>query len=189
MGVDIYGRAPKLRYEKPDKDWTKIESEEEKKEYFDELEKFEDDNPGYYFRSNWWGWRPIVYLSEIAMENAGLDYNTDLWHENSGGGLEDGFQCLQLANALEHLLAQDADLEQEDDVMYINLGSWSTSNGEYVEEDVQDSLNQDWPLGAVKFTKVVGEDGNMYHPTHSSPVWHIKNWIKFLKECGGFEIY
>ena len=189
MGVDIYGRAPKLRYEKPDKDWTKIESEEEKKEYFDELEKFEDDNPGYYFRSNWWGWRPLVYLSEIAMINAGLDYGTEGWGENGGDGLEDGFQCLQLANALEHLIEQEADMELEDDVMYINLGSWSTSDGGYVEEEIQDSLNDDWPFGTVKFTKVVGEDGNIYHPTHSSPVWHIKNWIKFLKECGGFEIH
>jgi len=189
MGVDIYGRAPKLRYEKPDKDWATLETEEERKEYFDELEKFENDNPGYYFRSNWWGWRPIVYLSGVSIENAGLDYNTDSWHGNDGGGLEDGFQCLQLANALEHMLDQENNLEHEDDLIYINLGSWSTSGGQFVDEEIQDSLNKDWPIGDVKFTQVVGEDGNIYYPTHSSPVWHIKKWINFLKECGGFNIY
>lgn len=189
MGVDIYGRAPKLKYEKPDKDWATLETEEERKEYFDELEKFENDNPGYYFRSNWWGWRPIVYLSGVAIENAALDCNTDSWNGNDGGGLEDGFQCLQLANALEHMLDQENNLEHEDDLIYINLGSWSTSGGQFVDEEIQDSLNKDWPIGDVKFTKVVGEDGNMYYPTHSSPVWHIKNWINFLKECGGFNIY
>ena len=189
MGVDIYGRAPKLRYEKPDKDWATLETEEERKEYYDELEKFEIDNPGYYFRSNWWGWRPIVYLSGVSIENAGLDYNTDSWHGNDGGGLEDGFQCLQLANALEHMLDQENNLEHEDDLIYINLGSWSTSGGQFVDEEIQDSLNKDWPIGDVKFTQVVGEDGNIYYPTHSSPVWHIKKWINFLKECGGFNIY
>lgn len=189
MGVDIYGRAPKLKYAKPEKEWAELETEEEKRDYFEEMEKFEGDNPGYYFRSNWWGWRPILLLSEVARDNAQLDFDTEGWGENSGFGLKDGFQCLQLANALEHLLAQDDNLEDEDDRIYINLGSWSVLNSGMVDEQTEDKLNHDWPLGKVKFTKIVGDDGNIYYPTHSSPKWHIKKWISFLKECGGFEIY
>ena len=189
MGVDIYGRAPKLKYAKPEKEWADLETEEEKRDYFEEMEKFEGDNPGYYFRSNWWGWRPIVLLSEVARDNAQLDFDTEKWGENSGFGLEDGFQCLQLANALEHLLAEEENLNDEDDCIYINLGSWSTKNGGWVDKEIQESLNKDWPYRDVRFTKLVGNDGNLYYPTHSSPVWHIKEWISFLKECGGFEIY
>jgi hypothetical protein len=157
MGVDIYGRAPKLKYAKPEKEWADLETEEEKRDYFEEMEKFEGDNPGYYFRSNWWGWRPIVLLSEVARDNAQLDFDTEKWGENSGFGLEDGFQCLQLANALEHLLAEEENLNDEDDCIYINLGSWSTKNGGWVDKEIQESLNKDWPYRDVRFTKLVGE--------------------------------
>ncbi len=188
MGVDIYGRKPKLKYKRPEEDWQSLDDDQQK-EYFEKLEKFENDNPGYYFRSNWWGWRPIVHLTEIAMENAGLDFGTEGWHENSGLGLKDANQSMLVANALEHLLAQDDNLEDEDDNIYINLGSWSVLNSGMVDEQTQDKLNDDWPLGTVKFTKIVGDDGNIYYPTHSSPKWLIKEWINFLKECGGFEIH
>ena len=87
------------------------------------------------------------------------------------------------------MLAEEENLNNEDDCIYINLGSWSTKNGGWVDKEIQESLNKDWPYRDVRFTKLVGEDGNLYHPTHSAPVWHIKKWISFLKECGGFEIY
>ena len=51
MGFDIYGLNPKLKSERPKIDWnnhTKAEADQ----YFKDVEKFEKENPGYYFRNN-----------------------------------------------------------------------------------------------------------------------------------------
>ena len=61
MGVDIYGLSPTLKSERPQLDWDSA-SEENKSAYFEYLSQWEEENPGDYFRSNWWGWRPIVLL-------------------------------------------------------------------------------------------------------------------------------
>ena len=188
MGVDIYGLKPQLKYEKPEIDWSSLKSDK-RKEAFESLTKFENDNPGYYFRSNWWGWRPLVYLSDIAIQNSGLQFDTEGWGENSGHGLKDGVQCTLLAQAIEYMIEESDDLSDDNDTLYINLGSWSNSEGGFVSDDIQAELSKEWPLNEVRGTQVVGSDGNLYSPSHSAPVWHIKNWINFLKECGGFEIY
>ena len=55
MGFDLYGQNPKLKSEEPYIDWTKNPTKEEKEEYFKAREKFEEENPGHYFRNNvWW---------------------------------------------------------------------------------------------------------------------------------------
>ena len=67
MGFDLYGINPKIKEGsiKPKRpDWTNC-TEEEKEEYFKELEKFESENKGYYFRNNVWWWRP---LAEYVLE-------------------------------------------------------------------------------------------------------------------------
>ncbi len=67
MGVDIYGKryytkdadqqlvlVKKWVNKKPQMDWdSDAITEVDKKNYFDALDKFEKDNPGHYFRSNW----------------------------------------------------------------------------------------------------------------------------------------
>lgn len=67
MGFDLYGINPKIKEGsiKPKRpDWTNC-TEEEKEEYFKQLEKFESENKGYYFRNNVWWWRP---LAEYVLE-------------------------------------------------------------------------------------------------------------------------
>ena len=102
-------------------------------------------------------------------------------------GPDDGFKCLQLASALEKLVMKSG-LEDEQDCIYINLGVWSSMSGGFIEEDIQDKLYNEWPYGELKYTQIVGPDGELYKPSHSTPLWLIKEWINFLKECGGFEI-
>ena len=51
MGFDIYGLAPKMKSEKPTIDWAKA-TDNDKDKYFKDMNKFEEDNPGYYFRNN-----------------------------------------------------------------------------------------------------------------------------------------
>ena len=64
MGFDLYGEGNFNK--KPKIDWEES-TEEEQKEYFEALDKFEKNNPGYYFRNNVWWWRPLWdYIYSIA---------------------------------------------------------------------------------------------------------------------------
>ena len=73
MGFDIHGLNPRENtkpkdyptYSKFEKisfkeKWKMLEADEELREkYWDELHKFEQHNPGKYFRNNCWWWRPL----------------------------------------------------------------------------------------------------------------------------------
>jgi len=63
---------------------------------------------GDYFCSNWWGWRPIVAISETAMLNSKLDYDTSYWGSNDGKGLRTQKQCDKLADAIELLISENS---------------------------------------------------------------------------------
>jgi hypothetical protein len=71
MGMDVYGVNPKIRRKSanvlfnsiPQNDdwfdrWNAL-SEKDKTEYFEAKQKYEDNNPGIYFRNNVWWWRPL----------------------------------------------------------------------------------------------------------------------------------
>ena len=58
MGMDVYGLNPELKSKKPEIDFSNA-TEEERTKHFEALDKFESDNPGYYFRNNVWWWRPL----------------------------------------------------------------------------------------------------------------------------------
>ena len=71
MGMDVYGVNPKIRKKSDnvlfnsipqnedwfDK-WNEL-SERDKTEYFEAKQKYEENNPGIYFRNNIWWWRPL----------------------------------------------------------------------------------------------------------------------------------
>ena len=68
MGFDLHGIAPKQNTEKPEilnkynSGWE-IEDESIQKQYYNEYEAWEKENPGVYFRNNVWWWRPLwVYV-------------------------------------------------------------------------------------------------------------------------------
>ena len=63
MGFDLYGLNPKQNTETPtilnvDKPSWELE-ESERKSYWEAKDKYQDENPGIYFATNVWGWRPI----------------------------------------------------------------------------------------------------------------------------------
>ena len=77
MGMDVHGLNPKQnrkleefpvfhKYKKMDDDdkfnekWDELDANQElKQQYFSESDDYEKANPGYYFRSNVWWWRPL----------------------------------------------------------------------------------------------------------------------------------
>jgi len=189
MGVDISGKNPIIRSPKPAyPDWNTA-TQKEKDTYFEVSDKWMEENPGEYFRSNWWGWRPIVMLVEAACDKFNLDFDLIHWGSNDGAGLDNQEDCDKLASALELMLVFDENLEDDIDTLYLNLGSWVSSDGKFLGEKINKQLNEQYPIGEVMYSSVVMDDGTIAQPSHSAPVRHVKKFISFLKECGGFHIW
>jgi hypothetical protein len=161
MGVDISGRKPKTE-------------------------------EGDYFCSNWWGWRPILAISEAAMLNSKLDYDTSYWGSNDGKGLRTQKQCDKLADAIELLISNNYNeyLTEDDDRIYIVMGSWcEAGTGKFIGSEREHILNQQYEYGDILYAPVVAEDGTLVESSYSTSLGRIKQWIIFLRNCGGFKIW
>jgi hypothetical protein len=84
MGMDIYGLKPKIKGKRPEIDWNKPTTEEERNKYFKKLEKFEAENVGYYFRNNVWFWRPLANLITVLNEEWLTEEQKERLQDNSG---------------------------------------------------------------------------------------------------------
>jgi len=189
MGVDISGMNPIIRSPKPaSPDWNTA-TQQEKDTYFEVSDKWMEENPGEYFRSNWWGWRPIVMLCEFANDDRELGFDLTYWGSNDGAGLKTQEECNVLADELEDLIKNETQLEDDIDTIYLNLGMWSDMEGRILDEKIQTELNEQYPHGSILYSSVVLDDGQIVNPSHSAPLSHVKNFISFLRECGGFEIW
>ena len=161
MGVDISGRKPKT-------------------------------DEGDYFCSNWWGWRPIVAISEAAMLNSKLNYDTSYWGSNDGKGLRTQKQCDKLADAIELLISNNYNeyLTEDDDRIYIVMGSWcEAGTGRFIPSEDSLSLNEQYEYGDILYAPVVAENGVMVESSYSTSLGRLKQWITFLRSCGGFKIW
>ena len=150
-------------------------------------------NEGDYFSSNWWGWRPINYICQLAAEQSKLKIDFSYWGSNDGKGLTTQKQCDKLADAIELLISNSAgyneNMVDNDDRIYVVLGAWvEAGTGRfYSEEDIE--LNEQYEYGSILFNSVVTKSGKMVESAHSCSLGHIKNWITFLRGCGGFKIW
>jgi hypothetical protein len=143
---------------------------------------------GSYFRANLWVWRPIHYLSAKANEVAKLGYDMSNWGYNDGGGLKAKNKCKKLANDLESLIANDERLHKPDDKIYICLGMWcEAGTGKFVGDT--EALDEVYPMGTIMYNTIVDVKGRHLEPAHSIDREFLEEWIAFLRECGGFEIY
>ena len=161
MGVDISGRKPKTE-------------------------------AGDYFSSNWWGWRPILAISEAAMISSKLDYDTSYWGSNDGKGLRTQKQCDKLADAIELLISNNYNeyLTEDDDRIYIVMGSWcEAGTDKFIGSEREHILNQQYEYGDILYAPVVAEDGTLVESSYSTSLGRIKQWITFLRSCGGFKIW
>jgi hypothetical protein len=147
---------------------------------------------GDYFCSNWWGWRPILAISEAAMINSKLDYDTSYWGSNDGKGLRTQKQCDKLADAIELLISNNYNeyLTEDDDRIYIVMGSWcEAGTGQFVPSEFTALLNEQYEYGDILYTPVVATNGKMVESSHATSLGRLKGWITFLRNCGGFKIW
>ena len=191
MGMDVYGIAPQIVGDQPQRpeNWDSI-TEYERDMYYNDVSIWEANNPGVYFRANCWSWRPIHAVCDMAIHIAELPFDTNGWGENSGFGLKTQQECDALAEAIDlYLILNNANMHDIDDTMYLCLGSWATSSGHFMPKDLEDELNEAYPRGTILYRGVVTKDGTLAYPAHSCPLYHINNFTTFLRKCGGFEIW
>ena len=92
MGFDLSGINPqinesdvKYKYYKEDSDiWAQDLPEKHRNQYFEEMDKYHEENPGVYFRNNVWWWRP---LWDFVCMHCG-DFISD--EQARGGSYNDG---------------------------------------------------------------------------------------------------
>jgi len=144
-------------------------------------------NDSSYFRANLWGWRPIHAISEIAIDKYALSISTDGWSYNDGNGLETKQECTDLADAIEDMIKQFED--NNDDTIYLCLGMWCTHNGSLLPEEETKELNEKYPEGTIINTAVITSKGTLVEPSHSTSVERLNEWVAFLRECDGFQIF
>ena len=187
MGVDISGRNPIARSPKPEINWDTA-TEQEKDKYFVLNEVWQKENPGDYFRANWWSWRPLVVLIDMANHQYDLGIDVTTYGNNDGGGLETHEDCNKLADALEKILGDNHKLIDEDDTIYLVSGSWVDLDGHFIDPEISKKFTEECDTH-ILYNSFVAEDGTIAQPAHGTSVWKIRAFISFLRECGGFEIW
>ena len=200
MGVDIYGLNPQqsgTRPEMPDnyQDLPK----HEQIAYWNALHEWENLNPGYYFRNNWWHWRPIVVLITMLNDehNIGIP-EREIQHlsYNNGHGVSEPAHCQQLALLIKDKVEQ---WEKEGkSIINLNIsGKWYFKTvgvkGEIEtlpvnNNDITNQLNDKYPVGQL-FTEDVQLDEIAYECSHATSIDNIKEFMLFLENCNGFKIH
>ena len=200
MGMDVYGVNPTVRVgtkrpEPPD-NLHKDAPRSVVDKYFKQVQEFEDKNPGVYFRNNCWWWRP---LANFIIENC--DWLTqeqkERLHDNSG------FEFSQ------HEAGTIADTLQK------NVDDGTAKAREELNERER-KIAAEWNKGLQKQQDALGEEarketGNKNivprdYPKHLYKKWdelsnqqdwkesypfkeaNVKEFICFLRECGGFQV-
>jgi len=190
MGVDIYGISPKLNSEEPVRIDHMTATEEQRDAYYVAMENFQEENPGYYFRANWWSWRPIHLIADLAIKVADLPLSTKGWGSNDGDGLKTQLDCDLLADAMDmFIILNKKEMSEDNDRIYICMGAWVRQDGTFINADLEEQLSEEHPLGTVMYSGVVDSTGTLAFSAHSVSLDYIKEFITFLRNCGGFEIH
>jgi hypothetical protein len=204
MGMDISGINPIRRGDEPTIDWDNS-TKEQQEQYWTLRDEYQTRNPGVYFRANLWSWRPIAELITTINETYGLGYDQNFigkLHYNDGGGLKTQEECDKLANFLESYIENNFNGWERIGVYYGQL-TYNTVNDEghlvekwMDEKEALDMILHSHDIDALISATVlyvkdgeVEHDGVVYRTTHSTSVEHLKSFIDFLRECGGFEIW
>lgn len=115
-------------------------------------------NKDAYFRANVWSWRPICMIIGLA---TGTTVPAS-WGFNDGAGLTTQKQCNELADKLEAWLEK-----QTVDVF---------------------PMETDWDMGVNEAGHLGKKVDGFTRSPYSTDREHVKEFIKFLRICGGFRI-
>jgi hypothetical protein len=188
MGMDVYGKNPKLKSPKPIRP-ENFDDKAEMETYFEQMEKFEAENVGFYFRNNVWWWRPLAdYVIRFTKVTDGKG-----WGENSGFGADEQ-EATQIAKQLFHLIESGHTKEYAD--RYEKERKEMELHNKKVGKEVQewqkknkltDIAPRDYPPHHYKtWNKMTKQEKFASHYPFS--VKNVKEFAKFSEASGGFEI-
>ncbi|SNS57991.1 hypothetical protein SAMN06295967_11334 [Belliella buryatensis] len=192
MGVDIYGRKPEIVMKRPKKIDYRSSTEDEKDEYYDKLEKWEAENLGAYFQMDCDGWRAIQILCDVVNRDYNLKIDRSYWDYNDGKGLSTQTECDLLADALELMLNDNYPkefMEDDSNEIQVAMGRWNVTNNRKITSEEEAELNELYGYGTILWAPVVTPNGGRVESPYSCTLESFKEWIIFLRECGGFNIW
>lgn len=121
---------------------------------------------GRYFRANIWSWRPIhALIRELCADLFDEDQLARLGF-NVGAGPENGDLCVEMARRFELWL------EHHGQGHSIDLGIRVAPDGRLV---LPENLSQ--------------TDASATRSAYQVDDAHLKEWVRFLRACGGFEVW
>jgi len=185
MGFDIYGLDPVIhdgvvKPEMSDEEFKEIaESEDPVKkkrveEYFNEMEKYESANIGFYFRNNVWWWRPIAMIIEESCKDLLTKKQVEGLHMNDGVKYPKEL-ALEIARRLDEMVEAGMTNQYVKPAQHeLNTTADTFRNRKGVEGLLSN-------LGIKSI-----EDESEKYPFDMN---NMKNFIAFAKESGGFQIW
>ena len=198
MGFDVYGLNPEIQEGsvKPEIDWNTNPSGEERKTYFEQSDKYENDNKGVYFRNNVWWWRRLAaYIYENVDEIPEDEYG--LWHENSGHQV-DKDTAIKIADKLEELIKQGHTAEYQMQVE--EAMTLAEKHNAEIEEKMkslrklvikmtgkEDIAPADYPeIQEKKWENLYSQKS--WNDSYPFSVENVQDFADFSRHSGGFEI-
>jgi len=199
MGMDVYGLNPTIRIDtkKPErpKDLHKADRNVIDK-YFKQSQEFEDKNPGVYFRNNCWWWRP---LADFIIEKCDWLTQEQQKHLHDNSGFEfSQHEAGTIADTLEKMV-EDGTAKVREEVNKREMAvaeEWNkginkqqSELGEQAKKETGNAkiIPRDYPKHIYKKWDDLqkAEDRKASYPFVEA---NVKEFICFLRECGGFQV-
>ncbi len=204
--MDIYGLNPKRRGQAPERpanllgleDKTKPAcSKEEMNKYFEDKQKYEDENVGVYFRNNVWWWRPLAnYIREkIKDEDWFNDEVAQRLHDNSGfqfteeqalcikRHLDKGLRSGEVSKLAKQNKVEMKIAEKNNKMIQKKMDKLAKK----VEKETGKSAPIDWDKKYKDEWDFLWESKD-WRDSYPFCAKNVKAFSEFLGECGGFEI-
>jgi len=206
MGYDLYGMNPQNNTEAPEiltkfagengwVEWDKM-SEKDKELHYEARDKYEDENPGEYFRANVWFWRPIWNFVCSACDDIMTDKDMDAGCSNSGDRISKT-KSKRMAARLRKLDKMGVIQAWEDEMM-IPYKKAQANNKEVrkkldafqekmAKEHGDDIIPAKYPReDYAKWSAIYSQEdwAGSYPPSRKG----IVDFSRFCEESGGFEI-
>jgi len=199
MGMDIYGLNPRVKEnsKKPNQIDLSNTTRQEADNYFEEVQKFQDENKGVYFRNNIWWWRPLANLI-IELNKSWLsEKQKENMHNNSGQKYNARVAELikkSLEQAVEEGLTKQ--LEKEWKVKAKQAEKWNKGIDKEMDKLKQDAIliTKNKNIAPINYPENIKlKWDKLWHSRDLASSYpfsekNVKEFIDFLNECGGFEI-
>ena len=199
MGFDLYGLNPQnpnnaIRPEQMD--WNKNPSDKEKDKYFDDMDKYQGEVVGDYFRNNVWFWRPLWDFVCYHCNGFLTPRDCSKGGSNSGDKISKT-KSIKIAKKLFRLIEDGtvAHYEKEYALGYEQANEHNAKINKELDKlkkKVNKETNKD--LAPANYPeKYKKEWDKIYAKTNWTGSYpfsaeNVKEFAKFCEQSGGFEI-